>query len=118
MADEPDPGLGHLGVAITVAERDGDLSKPESNVDVASDLGHALRLDADDPCSDERFPTRAPAALVECRGRIHLRAGPADAIDLLEDAVKLFPHSRAYFELALALEQVPSQSPGELRERA
>lgn len=97
---------GHLGLAITFAERDGDLAKAETQVEAAEALLGQLELDPQDPANDERFPTRAPAAVVECRGLILLRDGKVeDAIGVLENAVREFPHSRAYLELALALEQ-------------
>jgi tetratricopeptide (TPR) repeat protein len=97
---------GHLGLAITFAERDGDLAKARRHVDDAAGLLDDLELDPYDPSSDERFPTRAVAAVVECRGLILLRAGEVDAaVRTLDDAVSRFPHSRAYVELALALEQ-------------
>ncbi|MCA1707495.1 MAG: tetratricopeptide repeat protein, partial [Actinobacteria bacterium] len=97
---------GHVGLAISLAERDGDLAKADTNLDAAFKRLDELKLDDQDPSRDERFPTRAMAAIMECRGLIRLREGNIDeAIDRLEEAVRRFPHSRAYFELALALEQ-------------
>lgn len=97
---------GHLGLAISYAERDGDLSLARAHVDAADALLEELGLDPVDAANDERFPTRAPAAALECRGLILLREGrPDEAIEPLGDAISRFPHSRAYFELGLALEQ-------------
>jgi tetratricopeptide (TPR) repeat protein len=97
---------GHLGLAITFAERDGNLKDARKHVDDADRLLKELDLDPLDAASDERFPTRAPAAVLECRGLILLREGKADeALDPLEASVSSFPHSRAYYELGLALEQ-------------
>jgi tetratricopeptide (TPR) repeat protein len=96
----------HLGLAITYAERDGNLAKADLHVDQAEILLAALELDPLDPSNDERFPTRAPAATLECRGLIRLRQGNiVEATKMLERAVSEYPHSRAYYELALALEQ-------------
>jgi tetratricopeptide (TPR) repeat protein len=96
----------HLGLAMTLVERDGDLERAEAQVDDAAALLAELGVDEEDPANDERFPTRAMAAIVECRGLIRLRAGDVDdAIGMLEHAVGAFPHSRPYFGLALALEQ-------------
>jgi tetratricopeptide (TPR) repeat protein len=97
---------GHLGLAITYAERDGNLDKAEEQVDAAAEALEGLALDPNDPANDERFPTRSAAAVIECRGLIALRRGAINqAVDLLERAVSEYPHSRAYYELALALEQ-------------
>jgi len=97
---------GHLGLAITIAERDGNLAAAHAHLDAASALLGDLGLDSEDPASDERFPTRAAAAILECRGLAHLREGrPDDAITELERAVSQFPYSSSYLELALALEQ-------------
>lgn len=97
---------GHLGLAITFAERDGDLTQADAHVDAADALLESLELDESDPTNDERFPTRAPAAVIECRGLIRLRDAEVDeAIERLEEAVRIFPHSRAYLELAVAHEQ-------------
>jgi len=44
--------------------------------------------------------------VLECRGLILLRDGKGEeALEPLEAAVSAFPHSRAYFELGLAVEQ-------------
>lgn len=108
---------GHLGLAITFAERDGNLPKADAHVDAAEALLATLELDPQDPAGDERFPTRAIAAVAECRGLILLRDGKIDeAIDRLEDAVSKFPHSRAYLELGLALEQRALTDVGSRRE--
>jgi hypothetical protein len=49
---------------------------------------------------------------MECHGLIRLRKRQfAQAIEDLERAVGMFPHSRAYLELALALEQRAMQDP-------
>jgi hypothetical protein len=66
----------------------------------------ALGIDTNDPARDPRFPTRAPATIMECRGLIHLREREVDdAVSKLEQAVSCFPHSRSYYGLALALEE-------------
>lgn len=97
---------GHLALAITFAERDGNLAKAHEHVGAADELLDQLELDPENPTGDERFPTRAPAACLESRGLILLREGKVEqAIEKLEEAVSAFPHSRAYFELGLALEQ-------------
>ena len=99
-------GWGHLGLAMSYAERQGDLAKADAHVDAASAALDKLKLDEDDPSSDKRFPTRAPAAVWECRGLILLRKEEIEqAIAALQQAVSMFPHSRSYLELALALEQ-------------
>lgn len=103
---------GHLGLAITHAERDGDLAKALENVEAADELLETLGLEPETAASDERFPSRAPAAALECRGLILLREGnPEKAIAPLKAAVNSYPHSRAYFELGLALEQRAATSP-------
>jgi tetratricopeptide (TPR) repeat protein len=103
---------GNLGLAITHAERDGDLAKALEHVVAAEACLAELELDEADPASDERFPTRAPAACCECRGLIFLRDDDFEkAIPQLEQAVSRYPHSRAYFELGLALEQKAAATP-------
>jgi tetratricopeptide (TPR) repeat protein len=97
---------GHLGLAITAAERDGDRDRALAEVETAEKLLDELELDPDDPANDERFPTRAPATAAECRGLLLLREGDIDgAVGELQVAVNTFPHSRAYIGLALALEE-------------
>jgi tetratricopeptide (TPR) repeat protein len=105
---------GHLGLAITLAERDGDLDRARAHLQDATARLAELGLDEEDPASDPRFPTRAPAALHECHGLILLRERDFDgAIEELKTSVSMFPHSRAYFELALALEQRAAAHPEE-----
>lgn len=97
---------GHLGLAISSAERDGNLPLARAHVDAAENLLGELGLEESNAPSDERFPTRAVAAVAECRGLILIREGDIGAaIERLEHAVRQFPHSRAYYELALALEE-------------
>ena len=108
---------GHVGLAIAAAERDGNLERAREQLDIASALLDELGLDPEDAANDERFPTRVRAAIVESRGLVQLRAGDLDgAISTLETAVSGFPHSRAYFELALALEQRAVRDPDARRD--
>jgi hypothetical protein len=80
---------GHLGLAISLTERDGDLVKADANVDVACACLGKLNLDTQDASSDERFPTRPTAVVLECRGFIRFRQEKiGEAIDILEDSVR------------------------------
>jgi hypothetical protein len=97
---------GHLGLAITYTERDGDLARAGFEVDAASELLEEVQIDMRGLASDQQLATRAPATVMECRGLILLREGKVDdAIEMLTGAVGRFPHSRSYIGLALALEQ-------------
>ena len=97
---------GNIGLAISYIERDGSLPAAQRHVERADTLLEQLHIDRTDPARDARFPTRAPAAIMECRGLIHLRRREVDeAACKLQRAVSCFPHSRSYYGLALALEE-------------
>jgi tetratricopeptide (TPR) repeat protein len=112
---------GHLGLAITHTERDGDFTLARDHLKQASALLVELGVHLEATDADETLSTRAPAAIMECHGLILLRAGKLDkAVRMFEHAVGRFPHSRSYFGLALALEQQALVAPpgaGDRRDR-
>ena len=59
---------GHVGLAISHIERDGSVPLAEQHLASADDLLRTLNIDLRDPARDPRFPTRAPATIMECRG--------------------------------------------------
>jgi len=87
---------GHLGLAFSYVERDGDLA-------TALDEITAARSHAEKILRPDRFPTRIKAACTDCEGLISLKNEEiTDAIDLFEHAVREFPYSRSYIDLAYA----------------
>jgi tetratricopeptide (TPR) repeat protein len=87
---------GHLGLAFSNVERDGDLDEAEER------LGDARRL-ARSITKPDLFPTRIEAACMDCEAFIcQRRKGLDDAIVKFAEAVGMFPYSRAYLHLALA----------------
>jgi hypothetical protein len=97
---------GHLGLAITQTQRDGNAVDAQRHIQAATSLLTEMDIAIDAPEREEPLTTRAPATIHECRGRLLLREGKvAEAIAALETAVGRFPHSRSYVGLALALEK-------------
>jgi hypothetical protein len=104
-------------LAISHIERDGSVSVAEGHLSRGDELLLHLGVDLRDPAQDPRFPTRAPATILECRGRICLRKREVEnAVMALERAVSCFPHSRAYYGLALALEEQAVKDASDRRE--
>ena len=87
---------GHLGVALSYAERDGNLSQASRQLALARK--HAKTVDR-----PKKFPTRIGAACLDCEGYIRQRSDDLEgAISKFEEAVGEFPYSRAYLHLARA----------------
>jgi hypothetical protein len=87
---------GHLGLALSFVERDG-------NLDDASEQLRLARSHADRVEDRQRFPTRIDAACLDCEGFVcQRRRDVEEAITKLEEAVGAFPYSRAYLHLASA----------------
>ena len=109
---------GHLGLALTHIERDGDPADARSQLESASAILEVLSADSN--WDELQIHTRAPATLMECRGLILLAEDNTEAaIAELEQAVSRFPHSRSYLGLARALEQRAMRlREGEAKEKA
>lgn len=89
---------GHLGLALSVAERDGDFEAAMTNLQLARTA--ARRVDA------HRYPSRILAGCDNAEGFILLRRGEIDrAIEKLKQSVGASPYSRCYLHLAIAHEK-------------
>lgn len=96
---------GHLGMAFSYLERDGNLAKAGRHVREA-------RTRAAELPNPDAFPTRIHAACSDCEGFIYYRMGEvADAIAKLEESVGEYPWSRSYIHLALAYEERAREDP-------
>lgn len=98
---------GHLGLAFSVAERDGDFDAAKKNIRLARTI--AKQVDA------RRFPNRILAGCDNGEGFILLRQGEIDdAIKKLNLSVSSSPYSRCYLHLAIAQEKRAMRDEGGL----